>query len=184
MHYVSVIQKKEPVRPSELGFKLVRYDWLNELEYENEIYIKRIGENYTLLGIAGHEYKAEERINKEVLKKHVPFDCEKTRQKIKFDFTQLIEEWLQELPRIAMSYGIIKADNEERDTPYNGVTIEGNPLCSAFKKYVESLMKINTEFFLNPFMEQGEFDKKAESFIRERKELIGEIVEIIQYFGM
>ena len=61
MHYVKVINEKEPVRPSELGFNRVQYDYLDELYYEKRIGRKKYTKRYTLLFMPGHEDNAYER---------------------------------------------------------------------------------------------------------------------------
>ena len=64
-HYVEVINEKKVVRPSELGLKRVRYDYLDELVNEVRIGRKKYSKEYTLLFIPGHENKANERFYRE-----------------------------------------------------------------------------------------------------------------------
>ncbi|MCJ7570717.1 MAG: hypothetical protein MUO82_02410 [Candidatus Thermoplasmatota archaeon] len=80
MHYVKVIREKQPVRPSELGFKRVRYEYIAELEGAAKICQKKWGRGYTLLFMPGMEHLAIERYEKDILKNKRTFDKQHLEQ--------------------------------------------------------------------------------------------------------
>jgi hypothetical protein len=55
MQYVKVIHERQPLRPTELGFKRIRYDYIEELDYEGKIGRQKYGRGYTLLFMPGRE---------------------------------------------------------------------------------------------------------------------------------
>lgn len=126
-----------------------------------------------------------------VLKKYAEQEASqnfnKFKDKLSFDYTQLMEKWLNQLPgNISIWAGILQRSGYEHDEEiqYTGNLpwdVENNPLLTDFKKYVEDLIKEQPDsFHHNPFSEWEQFDKKAKTFLEKRKKLVRDgIAEII-----
>jgi len=186
-HYVEVIREKGPVRPSELGFKRVRYDYLDQLVYSGEIGRKKFGRGYTLLFMLEHEVQAEERHNREAGKNYFQKKNIKIRTELKFDFSVLIDNWVKNLPsfHINIVTGANRFDGKKMinldffDAKFIWYNFNNAMLFSEFKNYIENLHEIYPDSIVDPIKEQEFFIDKLDLFLEKRMNLIKKICNII-----
>ena len=171
------IYKSEPVRPSELPMKRIRYDLLTELEAEGRILIKKYGNWLTLLAKPNHEELCGQRERKES-KRNLKNDiAEQGDIKIRKEIIDqvvspliyqmsgfIIEDDRIMIPhgslRILRSYHLTKLDAEK------------NPLYSEFTKTCK-------EIDPNPHDEYEKFQKKSKEFLDSHKSISNEIQVIV-----
>lgn len=104
----------------------------------------------------------------------------KFENELNFDFTQLIDNWLNQLPCNISIWGGILQKSGIRYTGSLSSDVKDNPLFPDFKKFVEDLLESHPVFCENPFTEWEKFDKKAMSFIEKGGKFVREkIAKII-----
>ena len=134
-HYFELIEKHEPIRPSELknkyGIKRVREDYLKELVYEQKVKREQYAKRYTLLFLPGHKRKADERYRKD-------FNFNKHLENIK---NKVIWPWFKQLKPI-----------QNLSIESNHVNIQNKMLFKDFKKN-----HLKPEFN-NPFEKLDEYN--------------------------
>jgi len=174
-HYVKQIAEKEPVRPSELEFKRVRYDYLKELKNEGRIDREDWGKNYTLFFMPGHKDRANERFDKEALKSRGI--SARQNQEIRIDFKPDIENWLDQ----NFSYwNKFFSPWFRSDEVFDGnLPIENRPSFPFFKKYVKDILVKKPGFCQDPFIENEKLKNMATRFNKSRDNLLNEFKSII-----
>jgi hypothetical protein len=174
--YVTEIYEKEPVKPSELSFKRVRFDYLVELQGEGKILIKKYGKSYTLLAGPGHEGLCNERANRDLYRHQKKDAFERGDLTFKKEIIERIV-----IPFIRQMSGIIIVDKNImvpcgargilRKYPQTKLDAEKDKLFPEF-------VKICNVVIPNPGQEYQNFKLKSKEFLDNYKSISHEIQTI------
>ena len=176
MHYLETIRKQEPIRPSELKFKRIRYDYIDELIGEGKIHKKKYGDGYTLLFLPEHEQRADERYNRDSLERR--WFPPHQKQGLQFDFKSDIKAWLDQ---VHIWGGFFTPWAHPKMSLFDGkLPIEYEPTYPFFKEYVKNLVENNPDVCSNPFVEQDKLKCMMKKFSDIRDNIIDEINIIIE----
>lgn len=102
------------------------------------------------------------------------------KPELQLDFTELIDEWQNQLPILSLPVGICQLDGNGilTKSSYNWHPVKWHSLYSDFKEYVTCLLKDHSGFCKDPFTEQVSFNNKAKLFLEKRKAIMEKITEI------
>jgi hypothetical protein len=171
--YVMEIYKKEPVKPSELSFKRVRYDYLDLLKARREIVIRKYGKGYTLLAGPGHEGLCNERANRDLYSHQKKDAFERGDLTFKKEIIErIVIPFIRQMSGITINnHGVMipcGSLGRLRKYPQVKLDVEKDPLFSEFVTTCKGVVP-------NPGQEYEKFQLKSKEFLDNYMSISNEI---------